>query len=125
MREFILRGKATEKEILEKVVDATDVKYDKLGIEENKKFYIPDESKFTKGTKDRLIKDFGNIDFTNSYMKNAFDDAIMITLEKDDVEKIKATSYKYFKGCLENKIKEYKIEEELDIKDKEETEIYW
>ncbi|EPZ61634.1 hypothetical protein H476_3621, partial [[Clostridium] sordellii VPI 9048] len=47
-------------------------------------------------------------------MERAFDDAVMITLDRDDVETIKATSYKFFKTTLDNKIDEYKLEEQKD-----------
>ena len=58
-------------------------------------------------------------------MNRAFEDAVMITLDKDDVETIKATSYKFFKGTLDNKIVEYKIEEQEDIKHQKEMDLNW
>lgn len=88
-------------------------------------FFMPDETIFTKGTLRSFKKDFEAIDFKNKYMEKAFDDAVMITLDRDDVETIKATSYKFFKGTLDNKIIEYKIEEEEDKKHKEEMNKYW
>ena len=92
---------------------------------ENKDFYTPDETVFTKGTLRSFKKDFIDIDFKDTYMEKAFDDAVMITLDRDDVETIKATSYKFFKGTLENKIKEYKLEEEEDLRHKNEMDRYW
>lgn len=92
---------------------------------ENKDFYTPDETVFTKGTLRSFKKDFIDIDFKDTYMEKAFDDAVMITLDRDDVETIKATSYKFFKGTLENKIEEYKKEKETDIKHKEEMDMFW
>lgn len=92
---------------------------------ENKAFYIPDETVFTKGTLRSFKLDFENIDFKDKYMKNAFDDSVMITLDRDDVETIKATSYKFFKGTLDNKIEEYKKEQEEDIKHKKEMDMLW
>ncbi len=92
---------------------------------ENGKFYIPDENIFTKGTLRSFRVDFNNIDFKNIYMKRAFDDAIMITLDRDDVEIIKATSYKFFKGTLDNKIVEYKLEEKEDIAHKRDMDLFW
>lgn len=92
---------------------------------ENKDFYTPDETVFTKGTLRSFKLDFENIDFKDKYMKNAFDDAVMITLDRDDIETIKATSYKFFKGTLENKIKEYRIEKEEDIKHQKEMDRLW
>ena len=49
----------------------------------------------------------------------------MITFDKDNVESIKAVSYKFFKGTLDNKIIEYRIEEQQDIKHKQEMEMLW
>lgn len=87
--------------------------------------FVPDETLFTKGTLRSFKKDFKDIDFKNEYMERAFDDAVMITLDRDDVDNIKATSYKFFKGTLENKIVEYKIEEKEDIKHKKEMDMHW
>lgn len=92
---------------------------------ENKEFYIPDETVFTKGTLRSFKLDFENIDFKDMYMKKAFDEAVMITLDRDDIETIKATSYKFFKGTLENKIEEYKKEKEEDIKHQKEMDWNW
>lgn len=92
---------------------------------EIKDFYIPDETVFTKGTLRSFKMDFDNIDFKDSYMKRAFDDAIMIVFDRDDVETIKATSYKFFKGTLDNKIVEYKNEKEEELKHKQEMDMFW
>lgn len=95
-------------------------------IKENKvEIFIPDESIFTKGTLRRVKMDFKDIDFKNKYMEKAFEDAVMITLDKDDVETIKATSYKFFKGTLDNKIAEYKLEEKEDLDHKREMDMFW
>ncbi|MFL1471512.1 replication initiation protein [Paraclostridium bifermentans] len=92
---------------------------------ENKEFCVPDETVFTKGTLRSFKMDFANTDFKDTYMKSAFDDAVMITLDRDDVETIKATSYKFFKGTLDNKIIEYEKEKEEEIKHKEEMDLFW
>lgn len=97
----------------------SDTKENKLDI------FIPDESIFTKGTLRRVKMDFKDIDFKNKYMEKAFEDAVMITLDKDDVETIKATSYKFFKGTLDNKIVEYKLEEKEDLEHKREMDMFW
>ncbi|MFR3499183.1 MAG: replication initiation protein [Paraclostridium bifermentans] len=97
----------------------SDTKENKMEI------FIPDESIFTKGTLRRVKMDFKDIDFKNKYMEKAFEDAVMITLDKDDVETIKATSYKFFKGTLDNKIVEYKLEEKEDIDHKREMDMIW
>ncbi len=101
--------------------------YDVKGCKDITKLevFVPDKSIFTKGTLRRFKMDFENIDFKNEYMNRAFEDAVMITLDKDDVETIKATSYKFFKGTLDNKIIEHKNEEELDLKHKRDMEWNW
>lgn len=91
----------------------------------NKDFFIPDEEVLAKGTLRIFKKDFKHIDFRNRYMELAFEDSVTITLDKDDVDTIKATSYKFFKGTLENKIEYYKEEEKKDLKDKIETTMLW
>lgn len=107
-----------------KHTNTSDTKIETLKIE-NKELYVPDETVFTKGTLRSFKLDFENIDFRNKYMKNAFDDSVMITLDRDDVEKIKATSYKFFKGTLDNKIAEYKLEEQKDLEHKREMDMNW
>lgn len=87
--------------------------------------FVPDETLFTKGTLRRFKLDFKDIDFRNKYMNSAFEDAVMVTLDRDDVETIKATSYKFFKGTLDNKIVEYKIEEKEDMKHQRDIEMFW
>lgn len=112
--EIILNDKITiEPEIISDTIE------NKLDI------FIPDESIFTKGTLRRVKMDFKEIDFKNKYMEKAFEDAVMITLDKDDVETIKATSYKFFKGTLDNKIVEYKLEEKEDLDHKREMDMFW
>lgn len=93
--------------------------------EEINEFYIPDETVLTKGTLRSFRIDFKDIDFKNKYMEKAFNDSVMITLDRDDVETIKATSYKFFKGTLDNKIIEYKIEEEEDKRHRIEMDMNW
>lgn len=108
----------------EKCINTQEKEKETLKIE-NKEFYVADETVFTKGTLRSFKMDFDNIDFKDTYMKRAFDDAVMIALDRDDVETIKATSYKFFKGTLENKIVEYEKEKETDIKHKEEMDMFW
>lgn len=108
----------------ESYINTQETQNEMLKIE-NKDFYTPDETVFTKGTLRSFKKDFIDIDFKDTYMEKAFDDAIMITLDRDDIETIKATSYKFFKGTLENKIEEYKKEQEADIKHQEEMKWNW
>ncbi|MGL5749363.1 MAG: replication initiation protein, partial [Paraclostridium sp.] len=80
---------------------------------------------FTKGTLRSFKKDFKGIDFRNEYMERAFDDALSITMERDDVDNIKVSSYKFFKGCLDNKIVEYRLEEQEELKHKKEMDMNW
>ncbi|CEP41620.1 putative replication initiator protein [[Clostridium] sordellii] len=72
--------------------------------EEIKDFYIPNKKLFTAKTLDSFKKDFSNYDFKDSTYKKLLQEAILVTLEKDDEEKIKVKSYNYFKKTLENKI---------------------
>lgn len=109
--------------IKENDIDYKDVNMDEENLAVD--MYVPDEGTFTKGTLRRFKKEFKDIDFKNKYMVDAFDDAVMITMDRDDVELIKATSYKFFKGCLENKIVEYKVDEEKDMRYKQELEMNW
>ncbi|MGL5753867.1 MAG: replication initiation protein [Paraclostridium sp.] len=88
-------------------------------------YFVPDEILFTKGTLRSFKLDFKGIDFKNKYMEKAFNDAVMVTLDRDDVETIKATSYKFFKVTLDNKIVECKIEEKEDIEHQKNIEMYW
>lgn len=86
--------------------------------------YVPDETVFTKGTLRRFKIDFKEVNFRNEYMQRAFEDSVMIVLDRDDVETIKALSYNCFKGTLENKIVEYKKEEEADIKHQRDMDMF-
>lgn len=119
----------TEEELLN-VVDS-ELKNDKSGkdetqLEEEKdNFHIPETSAFTRGTLLKFKKDFVNIDFKDKYMEEAFDYALMVTRDRDDVEVIKANSYKFFKGCLENKIADQKAEQEKDEEYEEELQECW
>lgn len=44
---------------------------------------------------------------------------------RDDVESIKAGSYRFFKGTLDNKIVEYRFEDQEDLKHKKEMDMHW
>ncbi|MGL5715435.1 MAG: replication initiation protein [Paraclostridium sp.] len=88
-------------------------------------FFIPDESVFTKGTMRSFSVDFKDVNFKNEYMIKAFNDALMIVMERDDVDTIKAASYKFFKGTLDNKIIEYKLEEEENLNHKKDMDMFW
>lgn len=58
-------------------------------------------------------------------MQRAFEDSVMIVLDRDDVETIKALSYNFFKGTLDNKIVEYKKEVAADIKHQRDMDMFW
>ncbi|MFI3211142.1 MAG: replication initiation protein [Peptostreptococcaceae bacterium] len=120
------KRKYFEKEVknIENTILSNDKKRES-GFETMKDIFIPDETLFTKGTLRSFKIDFQSVDFKNEYMKKAFDDSVMITFDRDDIETIKATSYKFFKGTLDNKIKEYINEELEDIKHKNNLELYW
>jgi plasmid replication initiation protein len=68
-------------------------------------FYIPNKKLFTAKTLDNFKEDFANYDFKDNTYKKLLQESILVALEKDDEEKIKVKSYKYFKATLENKIK--------------------
>lgn len=91
----------------------------------NENFYIPDETIFTVGTLRAFKNDFSNYDFKLKQYLNAFEDAVMITLDRDEIEKVKASSYKFFKGTLTNKIIEYETEYEEELQHKRELELFW
>ena len=124
----IIENEETKKEYLvsknDKIIDICNTEVIDVKVKD-KNVFVPDEDIFTKGTLRSFKKDFNDIDFKNEYMEKAFDDAVSITMERDDVETIKVTSYKFFKSTLDNKIEEYKKEEQEDIKHKEEMDKYW
>ena len=63
----------------------------------------------TKGTRILFDKDFEEYKYNldDGYFVNALYDAVSITLDKDKVNIIDNSSYKYFKRTLENKLKYY------------------
>lgn len=87
--------------------------------------YIPDETVFSKGTIRLFKNDFKNYNFKDKLYNNAFEDAVAITMERDNVEIIEVKSYKYFKGALINRIDYYKNEIEENERHKKEMELYW
>lgn len=124
------KRKYFEKDILTQGIDINENKDKNQYLNTNKdlvkdEFYIPDETLFAKGTKRSFKLDFADINFKDKYMLKAFNKAVMITLDRENAEIIKSNSYDFFKSTLENKIKEYKIEYELDKKHQEELDIYW
>lgn len=75
---------------------------------ETKDFYIPNKKLFTAKTLEQFKSDFKDYDFKDKKLKQLLQDAILVTLEKDDDEKIKVKSYNYFKATLNNKINDSK-----------------
>ena len=67
---------------------------------------------FNKGTLRQFKKDFKDIDFREKYNENAFDKAVMVALEIDDVEEITSKNYDYFKNSLQNQLE---IQQNTDI----------
>lgn len=72
------------------------------------KFFVPNKKLFTAKTLKDFENDYGEYDFSDSEYKRNLQEAIMITLDKFDEEKIKVKFYDYFKGVLNNKLKEIK-----------------
>lgn len=98
-----------------KVIDIENNEFKSVGEEDNKsnekicvntdkEFYIPNKKLFTTKTLESFTNDFSNYDFKDSKYKKLLQEAIVATLEKDDEEKIKVKSYNYFKATLNNKI---------------------
>lgn len=67
-------------------------------------FFIPDATLFTKGTLILFKRDFKDFDFKEDYIEDAFYKSAAVIFEKDDVEKIYANGYEYFKQTLLEKI---------------------
>ena len=76
----------------------------KISKSKEETFYVPNKKLFTAKTLENFKNDFSNYDFKDSTYKRLLQDSILVTLEKDDEEKIKVKSYNYFKKTLENKI---------------------
>ncbi|MGL5712390.1 MAG: hypothetical protein ACRCXT_02465 [Paraclostridium sp.] len=136
-RKYFTKDVVEEVKVLEEVAISVEddsseiveevVKFDKKAAikEVVSEVFVPDEEVFTKGTLRSFKKDFKGIDFRNEYMERAFDDALSITMERDDVDNIKVSSYKFFKSYLDNKIVEYRLEEQEDLKHKKDMDIHW
>lgn len=77
---------------------------DRESLSIKKEFYIPNKKLFTAKTLHMFEEDFKKYDFSLNNFKKILQDSILITLEKDDEEKIKIKSYNYFKATLTNKI---------------------
>lgn len=71
---------------------------------EEVEFYIPNKKLFTAKTLESFKNDFNKYDFKDSKLKKILQESILVTLEKDNEEKIKVKSYEYFKTTLNNKI---------------------
>lgn len=85
-------------------VEHIDQKETAIIKSEKTDFYIPNKKLFTAKTLNDFKEDFKSYDFNDKELKNILQESILITLEKDDEEKIKAKSYEYFKSTLINKI---------------------
>lgn len=95
------------KEVIELEVKEPATKND--GMESNEKnnigkFYVPNKKLFTVTVLSNFQNDFNTYDFKDDQYKKILQESILTTLEKDNEEKIKVKSYKYFKKVLENKI---------------------
>ncbi|MEF9992334.1 MAG: RepB family plasmid replication initiator protein [Romboutsia sp.] len=69
-------------------------------------FYIPNKKLFTPKTLEAFKDDFKGYNFSEGSLKKFLQESITATLDKDDEDKIKVRSYKYFKATLTNKIKD-------------------
>lgn len=107
----------------------TTVSSNEVAITEDAKpiedFYIPDKSVFTVGTLRAFKTDFEGYNFRDEYLLNAFNDAVNITLERDDNPKIYVVAYKFFKGTLKNKIEYYQNEKQEDARHQFEINTFW
>lgn len=80
-------------------------------------FYIPNKKLFTTKTLSNFENNFKEYNFKDSTYKKLLQESILITLDKDDEEKIKVKSYNYFKKTLQNKLNDLnKKENEHEIK---------
>lgn len=91
----IVESKNNEKEEIDNI---------EIKNKNNNDFYIPNKKLFTAKTLSEFRNDFRYIDFKDKNYKKLLQDAIMVTLEKDDTEKIYVKSYNYFKKTLDNKL---------------------
>lgn len=100
-----------DKKVNQNVIEIDKNNFKEIESESQKKsdeFYVPNKKLFTSKTLENFKFDFENYDFKDSTYKKLLQEAILVTLEKDDEEKIKVKSYNYFKQTLENKIKNNK-----------------
>ncbi|CEN23180.1 replication initiation protein [Paraclostridium sordellii] len=100
-----------DKKVNQNVIEIDKNNFKEIESESQKKsdeFYVPNKKLFTAKTLENFKSDFENYDFKDSTYKKLLQEAILVTLEKDDEEKIKVKSYNYFKQTLENKIKNNK-----------------
>ncbi|EGT3637758.1 hypothetical protein HMPREF3081_18685 [Clostridium sp. HMSC19D02] len=96
-----------------------------IGSKETNAFYIPDKTTFTKGTIRMFKTDFKEFDFKNDIYEQAFNKAIAISFERDDTDIISTKNYDFFKSTLSNKISESIIDQNDDLKFKEELDLHW
>lgn len=87
--------------------------------------FIPDELILSKGAIRLFKNDFKEYNFKNKINSDAFEDAVAITVERDNIDIIEIKSYKYFKSTLINRIDHYKREFEENEKHKNEMSLYW
>ena len=95
-----------KKEIELEGKEITDIVPNNFESMKNKidELYIPNKKLFTAKTLNDFANDFKDIDFKDNKYKTLLQEAIMVTLDKDDSEKIYVKSYNYFKKTLDNKL---------------------
>lgn len=111
----IYDSKIGSEDQIDNVIDLEPIE-DCIRIEENiedKAFYVPNKKLFTSKTLDDFKSDFKDYNFKDNTYKKLLQDAILVTLEKDDEEKIKVKSYNYFKKTLENKLTSFNKGQEI------------
>ena len=98
--------KEKQKEIELEGKEITDIVPNNFESMKNKidELYIPNKKLFTAKTLNDFANDFKDIDFKDNKYKTLLQEAIMVTLDKDDSEKIYVKSYNYFKKTLDNKL---------------------
>lgn len=100
-----------------------DCKEDKIKAFEN--VLNLNQDILSKGVLRRFKIDFIDFDFTDKHVKTALDDAIMLTLDKDNIDIINAESYPFFKSVFVKKIDDYKFREEQEMINNIENDLYW
>ena len=104
-RVYFKKDEVEEKVV--KTIESKDVVFKDKNKDQNepkKEFYIPDRDAFTPAVARRIEREFSEYDFSFELHEEVFNDAIMITMDKDNVDKIKYNSYPLFKKILKTRL---------------------